>query len=266
MKKVLIAIDLSPCSLNAALYGMELYGRKASYTLLHCYDYMVSTATRSEEDFAETAKQAAEQFKTSLLAKLPGGSWNMRVDARPGFLDLALKTYSEQTTPPMLVIMGADHPVDEGEKIWAPLVIERSGLPVLIVPPKAYYQGIRNILLADDGGPVERADVAVLRDLHRGTQARVHMLHVVKNPVLVTDEAGPSPMERALGHMPHTYKHRSGDDLVDVVKEATAAIAADLVVVTHHERSFLERMFHASVTARMAQQVQVPLLCLQQRA
>lgn len=263
MNNVLIATDLSPCSLNAALYGMELYGPEASYTLLHCYDYLVTTARRHEEDFAEASKQATAQFKASLLAKLPGAAWNIRVDARPGFLDLALKSYREQADPSAVVIMGADHPVDEGGQIWGPRVIQRAGLPVLVIPPKAYYQGIRNILLADDGGPVEQADVAVLQDLLQRTKAHLHMLRMVNEAVLLNDEGGPSPLEHALGPVPHTYIHRSGEDLVGVAHEATVETGADLLVVTHHERSFLQRIFHASAASRMALHAQVPLLCLQ---
>lgn len=266
MNHVLIATDLSPSSLNAALYGMELYGREDTiYTVLHCYEYLVTVSRMSEPEFVDLAEESVLRFKGSLLAKLPGGSWSIRVAARPGPLDTVLKSYSEAADPPMVVIMGAEHRLDEGETLWRPLVIQRSGLPVLVIPPDVYFRGIRNVLLADDGGILESRDVTALQDLLHRTGARMHVVRMVNETVLVTAHSGPSPIERALGKLPHTYLHRSGDDLLNVVNETIKETAADLLVVVHHERSFLSRIFHASAASQLARHVSVPLLTLQQR-
>lgn len=267
MPKILLATDLSANALNAALFAMELYGwEDTTYTLLHCYEYLVTRGTSSEEDFARASKARTERFKEALMAKLPGRSWRIDVELRPGNLSTVLGSYGEHAALPLVVVMGAEEEqeVSAGHHGPSPTVIQLSRLPVLAVPPETYYKGIGNILLADDGGPVEQAELAALSDVLRRTHARVHVLRMEGEGMPPTTATRPSPVEHALGHAPHTYLHKSGDDLLAVLTEAVAETRSDLVVLIHHDRSLLRRILHPSVSVRLSLHAHIPLLILQQ--
>lgn len=269
MPKIILATDLSANALNAALYAMELYGwEDATYTLLHGYEYLVTVGTSSEEDFARSSRARTERFKEALLAKLPGRNWRIDVEVRPGDLPTVLGSYGEHATPPLIVVMGAEEEqeVSAGHRGPSPTVIQQSRLPVLAVPPGTYYKGIDNILLADDGGPVEKAELAALADVLRRTHARVHVLRMENEGAPLTMGTRPSPVEQAIGHVPHTYLHERGDDLLTMMTEAVSETRADLVVLIHRDRSLLRRILHPSVSVRLSLHAHVPLLILQQGA
>lgn len=268
--KILLTTDLSANALNAALYAMELYGwEDATYTLLHGYEYLVTVGTSSEEDFARASRARTERFKEALMAKLPGRSWRIDVEVRPGDLPTVLGAYGEHAAAvPTVVVMGAEEEQDvsAGHRGPSPTVIQQSRLAVLAVPPGTYYKGIDNILLADDGGPVEKAELAALADVLRRTHARVHVLRMEDEGTPRTAGAGPGPVEQAIGHVPHTYLHKRGDDLLAVMTEAVSETRADLVVLIHRDRSLLRRILHPSVSVRLSLHAHVPLLILQQGA
>lgn len=270
MSRILLATDLSANALNAALYAIELYGREGpAFLLVHCYQYPIPRTgfPFSIDDIARGAEAGLERSKASLEAALPGKPWPLTAECTEGSLMTVLKACKEGPDPPRLVVMGARN--TEGFPHFVPGsltadVIKRSGMPVLAVPEEAKYHGLSDVLLTDDGQGVEQGTMAVLSDLLQRTGARLHVLRVVNEAVPA--DAGPSALEKAVGQVPHSYLYKSGEDLVSLVNEALEETRADLVVAVHHGRSFLERLFHRSASARLAVYTPVPLLVLQQRS
>lgn len=273
MSRIILATDLSTNALNAALYALELYGPDGHvFLLLHCYQYPIPGAGSAFgiDDVARESEAGSERFQASLRAELPGKPWPLVTECKEGGVTAVLRAYKEGADPPRLVVMGARN--TEGFPHFIPGsltadVIKRSGLPVLAVPEEARYQGLSNVLLTDDGQAVGQESVALLSDLLERTGARLHLLRMVNEEVLANaGPMGPSALEKAVGRVPHSYLHKSGEDLVPLVNEALEETRADLVVAVHHERSFLERLFHRSASARLALHTPVPLLVLQQRS
>lgn len=273
MSRILLATDLSANAMNAALYAMELYGRDGpAFLLVHCYQYPAPRIAYpfNIDDIARGSEAGLERSRGSLEAALPGKPWPLVTECKEGSLTAVLKAYEEGPDPPRLVVMGARN--TEGFPHFVPgsltaEVIKRSDLPVLAVPEGAGYHGLSDVLLTDDGQAVGQETMAVLSDLLQRTGARLHVLRMVNEAVPANaGPKGPSALEKAVGHVPHSYLHKSGEDLVPLVNEALEETGAELVVAVHHERSFLERLFHRSTTARLAVYTPVPLLVLQQRS
>ena len=138
-------------------------------------------------------------------------------------------------------------------------VVRRSTKAVLAVPEKAEHQLPKRILVADDGGRVDRATVQVLLDIARKGNAEIHLVRVK------TDE------ERTGSHYPELLDGISfrtfeieGEDVESALNDQVKVSDADLVVMLRRKLGLFEGIFHRSASKRMVMHTHIPLLVLQQ--
>lgn len=273
MAHVLIATDFSAHALNAAIYGVKLFGIEGnSFTLLTTYQTLPSSADAPPpfpDGTAQAMTEALEAFAQGLLERMPEYQFDLATVCAYGALDTVLRDMAGDEQRPDVVVMGT-HGSDGLERVFmgstAATVIRNVPLPVIAVPIEAVYRDPRRIILADDGGPVERATLGVLLDIARWSRAEVKIVHVVSEHVVQQEEANNSGYDLELGAIPHTYHSVSGDNVMIALSNMADQSDADLTVVIHRQRDLLDRLFHGSVSIRMALHTSIPLLVLQHTA
>src|SRR5262245_2009129 len=144
MKDVIIPVDFSDTSLNAARYAADMLSGKPD-TRVILYNMF------EEEDEAENAGRYLESLKAEMLQK--GVTKNIECVAEYGndLIDsLGRLAYQKNAE---LIVMGIS---EKGE--WQQMftgsntlkMAEQNVCPVMIVPPSAKYSGIKNIALTSD--------------------------------------------------------------------------------------------------------------------
>ncbi|MBL7952098.1 MAG: universal stress protein [Flavobacteriales bacterium] len=271
MAHVLIATDLSAHALNAAVYAVKLYGIEGnSFTLLNTFQTPPSgpDLLSSPGDLApQLSAEGLEEFAARLHEALPDGTPDLSTVTAYGALETVLRDMATDEQRPDVVVMGT-HGITGMERVLmgstTAAVIKGGHLPVLAVPREARYTDPKRIVLADDGGPVDRQALKVMVDIARWSRSEVMIVHVVPEGRSTEDELGDIGYDIHLGAIPHTYHSVSGDDVMVAVNDLADQSDADLMVVVHRQRGLIEQLFHHSVATELALHTRIPLLVLQQ--
>jgi len=272
MAHVLIPTDLSPNALNAAVYAVHLFGTEGNtFTLLYAYSVPASGV---EGDMLGTAaelyklsEQGLTEFAARLSDALPDHSPEVSTQCEFGELTAVLQNVEASQPTPAIVVMGTQGSSGLEQILLGSntaSAIQHLRTPVLAIPHQAAYQPPKRIVLADDGGHVDKATVKVLLDIARWSQAEVKIVHVVPEGHPLDEEATTSGYDAILGAIPHSYHSVSGDNVIVALHDLAEQSDADLVVVVHRHRGLFEQLFHRSVSKRLAMHTHIPMLVLQQ--
>jgi nucleotide-binding universal stress UspA family protein len=145
-------------------------------------------------------------------------------------------------------------------------VADQVTCPILIVPQKAVYNGLRNVVYATD---FDRTDTAVIDGLLEFCQlfdGKLTCLHIT------TDSSRAESDKLLLDTLKDTYWHVSAANIGFVLQTAESATTGirryihdnptDMLVLLNQQRSFIERIFDPSVSKEFAFTSDIPLLIL----
>ncbi len=271
MAHILIPTDFSTNSLNAALFAIQLYGAEDNvFTILNSYMLPRGAATTMWSIDDLLAKESAEGldiFMSKLQEELPHIKADLRVASEHGDLPNVIARFLDDPEPPELVVMGTQGASGLKEVLMGSNtadVIKRTDMPVLAVPEQARYRSPRRIVLADDGGPVDKGTVKVLLDIARWSQAEVMIVRVVNEDTTVETGSSASVYDTLLGGIPHSHHYISGENVTTALHDLADQSDADLVVVIHRQRGLFEQLFHRSIATKLAMHTHIPMLVLQQ--
>ena len=266
---ILLPTDFSENALNAAIYAVRLFGTEGNrFMLLHTFISPLEVdgfAARTQEDLAQDADAALRIFEQRVRKGLAGLVPVIERVCEHGDLPNAVERFAEQPHPPQMVVMGTQGASGLQAALFGSntaAVIARSALPVLAVPERTRYRTPRHILLADDGGAVDRRALAPLLDIARWSHSEITVVRVGH----AGDEgsAEESIYDTYLGAIPHSHQHISGENVERTLNEMADQGETDLLVVLHRQRGPFETLFHRSAASELVMHTHVPMLVLHQ--
>lgn len=265
MKKILIPTDFSGNARNAVNYGVALaqqFGSEVHF--LYAYKiYSTAAMFVSVEDFVE--KDAQEDMSALVEDVRQGLHQDLRIhhrivrgDTVPVIVDIAEQEGFD------LIVMGAKG-VSGLEEIFmgstANGVIKAGKTPVLTIPAGQVFQPLDSIVLAVDGDPI--SDPAVLSPLTRLAAhfgAKVLIFHQDTGE---GEKAIDTSVLEALGNLPFSiHLELDRDQVENSVQDFMQAYQAGMLCLIRRKRSFLEQIFHSSITSKEVFRCEVPLLVL----
>lgn len=261
MRHVLLPTDFGDTSYKAALFALQVYGtHDVQYTLLNTYlkpayrHALVALDADPELD-SITGLRRIEQRMRRQAGRIQVAVRNSNEPLVEAIADL------HRAKAVDVVVMGT-----QGEGRYGPVgrntaaVVTGVHLPVIAVPGQWEAAPIKDIVLADDGQPVDPRALQPLLEIAARCGAHVHVVHV-------GGEDHPGHVAKALlAGLPHSMATVSGEDVGAALDAYAADHAAQLVAVVHRQRSFLQRIFQGSTSKRMAVHTTVPMLVLHQEA
>ena len=69
-------------------------------------------------------------------------------------------------------------------------------------------------------------------------------------------------MEQSLAHIEHGYYFHENENLVEEINEFAADQKADIIAIVPHQYSFVEKLFHKSISKNLAFYTHVPLFVI----
>lgn len=261
MKHVLLPTDFGDTSYKAALFAVQLFGTgDVEYTLLNTYlkpayrHALVALDVDTERD-SLTGLRRLEQRLRRQAGRIRVAVRNSNEPLVQAIADL------HRARAVDVVVMGT-----QGEGKYGPVgrntasVVTGVQLPVVAVPAQWEAAPIKDIVLADDGQPVDHRALRPLLEIAGRFRAHVHVVHVGG-----ADHPG-HVVKAMLAGLPHSMATVSGEDVGAALDAYAADHSAQLVAVVHRQRSFLQRIFQGSTSRRMAVHTTVPMLVLHQEA
>ena len=258
MKTVIVPIDFSDTSLNAAEYATHFlaghYG--VEIILYHCYEM---------EHGDVNALENLENLKNRLLDITPLNI-SLHVEKSDEFLEELEKLARHRQAD--LVIMGITGGKSRREQRFMGSntlkLAENKYIPVLIVPEDSKYIGMKNVLLATDlkdvvntipSGPIKK----ILKEF----QLSLHVINVNEEHYIALTEEHEAE-KRKISEMFNDFKPEFYFLRLFDVEEAINQFALDknidLIINVHKEHSLISKIFKESHTNKLAFQSQVPLL------
>ena len=249
---------------------MRLFGAEGNrFVLLHAYRIPAtdSMATLNlDELLAREALDGLDRFEQQVRGLFPGEQLDLEKACEHGDLPNVIDRFADDEEKPACVVMGTQGASGLKEALFGSntaSVIKQSSFPVLAVPAGATYRPPRRIVLADDGGPVEKSALGLVLDIARWNQGEVRVTRVVNEAVAAVSDQEPA-YDVLLGAIPHTQQYLSADDVDAALNDFAEQGDADLLAVLHRERGIFRSFFQRSTSARLAMHTHLPLLVLRQ--
>src|SRR4030095_8553026 len=137
--------------------------------------------------------------------------------------------------------------------------------PVVSVPEKAPLTPIKKITYATD---YDNNDIAVLKELVNVAQkfsAQLNVLHVADGEYSDENEkelmAGfMEKITEKISYYNLSFEILPGKNVEHKLEEYVKQKSTDLMVLSSHHRSVLDKIFSASITKKMAYHIDVPLM------
>lgn len=201
MQNILVPVDFSPVSRNAAIYAAELAKKfNAKLTLFHAYmlptpvsevPYVMVTADEMQKENEAFVKKEADQLHDTYKIEV---EWLVLI----GIASDEIKLLANERNADLIVMgMKGAGGLDKIIGSTTTNVIRKLKVPVLVIPEKATYQPVNHITYAYDlNDPSGVGLFQPLLDLAAGYQSRFSLLHI-QSPTEAKENTEPTnkPLE-----------------------------------------------------------------------
>jgi nucleotide-binding universal stress UspA family protein len=278
MKNILVPTDFSPNSEKALEYATEIARRAGStITLLHITEathaslneYVILEGDYDREIIANANKKL--EIMAQAVREVAGV--HVQYEIYNGFVPDAIREATRKNHAD-LVVMGTVGDSGVREKLFGSMtaaVIGQSTIPVLAIPLLAEAEPPANILLAvhDFSEHHETADAAFrLADLFR-----IPVYVTVFTDERLADAADYIHNRRSIEHFAQAMQVEHpgieieatpiyGTNFEEAIRTYIAARPTGILAMLTHKRSFLESLFHRSMTKKMSYHINIPLLSI----
>jgi nucleotide-binding universal stress UspA family protein len=273
MKKFLVPTDFSDTSKNAARYAVELAQDDPETTIIlyNLYEKLApgtdgSPLTETDEDRKNVLNQALANLEIELheistvriqYVAEEGNSLVESVEkyVRYNGIDVVIMGITGATRLEQ-IFMGSNA-----------LNMAREGVcPVIIVPPKAQFKKIRNVVLASDFKNVKTTTpVAQIKKILDIFKPNLHIVNVDSEHYVELTEEYKKEREWLSktfeSYNPEFYFIRMFDFL-DAISNFAADHEIDLIVTVPRKQSFISGLYKTSHTKKLAYHSHVPVVAI----
>ena len=257
MKDVIIPIDFSETSLNAARYAAALLGHRSD---LHVILYNMF----EEEEESATAGRYLESLKAEMEQKGVSGIECIK-ELGDNLIDCLGRLAHQKNAE--LIIMGIS---EKGE--WKQLLsgsntlkmADQNVCPVLIVPPGARYTGMKNVALTSDFENVEASTpVLAIKNVLELFDVKLHIVNVDnEHYVSLTDKymTERAALQAHFAAFNPEFYFIGMNDFQEAILQFARDKNIDMIIVIPKNHSFINNIFSGSHTKKLAFHTTVPLL------
>lgn len=267
MAHILLPTDFSDTSFKAATFAFDVYGTAGNkYTLVHSFlqpAFDNAMLPRIGDSMRIEAVNDLRRFERK--CRKYAGKVLLARKASPFQLTDVLNELVEEKAAD-LIVMGTQGEGNYGLVGSNTTAVVRGAMaPVITVPSEWVPAPVGRIMLAYDGGSLDRYTLDPLIDVARRANAEVVLAHVRDNIVTFDTRVDRKQVAELLGGIPHKFVTVQGDEVSDTINDLARTGRIQLIAVIHRQRGFWEGLFHASKAKRMALHTTVPLLVLPER-
>lgn len=282
MKKILVATDFSLPAHNAARYAIHLAkGIKANVELCHAMlvpaeSPMAAQVAWPLDDFTSTKKEATHELK-QLAGELvdeealkihetiwyPSISYTSEVGSVADIVkDLVV---NENINLAVMGMSGANRLAKAILGSNSLDMIHKASFPVLLVPGKAAFRGLRKIAFATDLSDQDIDVIHSLSGLARSFDAEILITHVSSEKIekLAHRQKIDAFLKQVSNKINYykVYYRDINDKSVNLgLNWLTENADIDMLVMVHRRHSFLYNVVKGSHTQRLAKHIRIPLL------
>ena len=271
MKTILVPTDFSSNANVAMQYASRLAGHTASKLILF-HSVPVQVAVAEVPAWYEPEQGLLDYYEYKLNGEAKqlrldtGYRFEVEVVCRKGSLGQTLNDLIQEKEVDLVVMgfKGANSWLDKLIGSVTSSFIKETVCPVLIVPASATLALPRRLAYAADFEHQEEVFLRQLLQLALPLQAQVSVVHVQTRlqADLAREEQALEEINQAFPGNDFAFAELRQEDVAAGLEAFVAENRMDLLALASRTRSFLEDLFHNSITDRLAIHPAVPLLVL----
>ena len=257
MKKVIVPVDFSETSLNAARFAAQMFSGKEGIDI-------VLYSMFEHENEAETTENYLESLEKELQVK--GNNTLECIKERGGdFID-GLSRLAQQKAA-TLIIMGITGRTPFGQRFVGSntlKMVDKNICPVMIIPPEASFREIQNVAFTSDFINVEETTPYLfIKSVLSLFNAKLHVVNVDNTHYVSLTEEFQSSRAAMLSmfeeYDPECY-FIGMNDIHEAINQFVFDKNIDLIVTVPRYHSFMSTIFKETHTKRLVYQSSVPIL------
>jgi nucleotide-binding universal stress UspA family protein len=277
MKTFLVPIDYYEPSLKALEVALDLAARvQAQLLLCHVHEPPVLAADTHHPVFAlpafESKKEALSRLRkfVKLVRDNSHAAVPLKFTVRSGNIeDELLELVKARKLD--AVVMGTSGRTSFQEKLFgttAEAVMKKASCPVLVIPARATVGDIKSIVYATALQPYEEDALLQLLQLKRLFNASLMCLYVdlEDNQDQADITEGENELLKKCEKKDIAFTTLKGENVADEIEHYLKGHSIDLLAFTITKHGFWTEFFHSSITSRLVQQLELPMLAIPKNA
>ncbi|MEO6813225.1 MAG: universal stress protein [Ginsengibacter sp.] len=271
MKNILVAVDFSDASTNALSYAAFLANVfNTGLLLVHAYSGTSYIEDNPDTRVYESVKELEAANEKLLKKEIDGIARKFTVKVRGVVMkgnpvnvikDVAEKNDSE------IIVMGMKGKGESNSIFGSTAIsmIDKTPIPLLIIPQNAGYQTIETITLASDFNDEELLSHFTLLDQFiTKYDPFIQILNVQKKDSELTAEMIAGKMRTGLiwDKYNHSFNIIERDNIEDGIDQFLEKHPTNILVMVARKRNFVDKILGISHTKKMTRQIKIPLLVL----
>lgn len=259
MQTVIVPVDFSETSLNATRYAAQLltghYG--VNMILHHVYD---------KTSMAEEANQKLDELKKSLSKY---GVLKIEILAEEGSNFIAELEKLARHRQADLIIMGITGRSAIGQTFIGSntlKMVQEKVCPVLIVPPDAEYQDVKNVLLTSDFKNVLSGTPSVpIKKILKTFHPMLHIMNAdSEHYVALTEEYQDekAKLKEMFNEFNPEFYFLGLQNVDEAINQFAHDKKIDFIIIIHKEQSIFSKLFVKSHTKQLIYHSTIPVLAL----
>lgn len=267
MKTILVPTDFSEAANNAVDYAlMFAKATKAKILLFHAFHVPIIVSDVPLTTIDPTDLKAENDNHLRELAKTLSMKSGVEVNslAKMGF---AVDEILKEEGSAWLIIMGMRGASKLSEVLMGSItttVLRKSKTPVLVIPENVVFKIPAKIVFACDYHPdTNPAALNALQEVVETFNSKIYVVNVKqKKESVKVEKIIDWKKEERLCDIEHIYYFPEKEDLADGINEFVHDHKGDMLALIPHQYGILEKLFHRSITKKIAFHTQVPMLAL----
>jgi nucleotide-binding universal stress UspA family protein len=267
MKDILLPTDFSANASNALQYILPIAQKAGAEITLFNVTHMPPGNTTMRRDIRDILKKDSEQALVQLKNSIGPAYKDVEIHtiSRYGDLILQIKTIARAAANMDLIVMGTQGASGMKEIFFgsntANVIDQVRVCPVLAVPGKAVYSGIKKIVFATNYSANNVPAIKELLSFAGLFNASIHMLHIRKtetlNPVA---EQFKNRIETEIPDSAITFHEIQHEDILEGLDQFIAAENIDMMAMVARKKGFFETYTSRSLVKTAACHTTIPLL------
>ncbi len=227
---------------------------------------ITGTASVQIQISMENLVKDAKTTLAKLVEEYDSGDVSVEITAETGIIKPTIEKLVSQKKINMVVLESSDSDGFWSQNSSDMDIVRNIKCPVWLIPHKSTYHPFSEILYATDYHQEDLPTLKKLIGLTHTFSPRITALHITDNmdfEVRIKKAGFREMVQIKTAYDQVTVKslmERSGDDIGQLINDYASMIKGNLIVVLKENRPFLDRLFKSSVTKKIIQKAEIPVL------
>lgn len=261
MRKVLIPTDFSTVSKNAIVYALNLYKNTDTvFTILHVYQPSFDPAQHEIVDASLGMQEVKKENMKNLLSSISSIAENFNLEIESLLeIGFTVETIVKLSEAYDVIAMGSTGSNNIINKFFGGIsigVASKAKCPVFLIPENTSFKPIKNLLYAFHLEKLEKSILESAVNFAKRNKSTLHFVYI-SNSGIVKEKFLEITEIKNLNYTINTIKSNS---FIAGINKCIENKNIDVLIMATKHRKFWDKLFHKSLTKKLALNSSIPLL------